>query len=444
MTKSLYVTNEHPYYEDVKTVKISGNPEYTSPIFNVFEERSAKHDIETGKHLGKLLHGMYYDTKNGKFIRKWISSSLMNPISNVVENDAFLELITFPPQTKLKEIEEIFKDTYLNKKVALHSVDIELNKKKINRSNSSSGALVETNHLDFLPPIMHVIGYKYTDDKKKYCDETGKLKIEFKCKWYNHVTKSYSEEFIPYEILFLIKPISNEQLTISIINEIINSNKLFQHPIKEKFQLEGIEQIVIDYQIIEPKEIIFNHYFHSIRALDLLSQKDFNVDQITHLIPIDDNVIWGQSYPSYKNNKKQNIYDCSFVKGEYLYIRYKDQFERITNRIIRVSELLIYATNLDEYVDCDLDLNGEGFTEINDEKWGQLQNHKKELLADENISIMIKANCLLRKGKIRYFRLNGILNIKKVKSFDRSITTDEDVEQTTHHSLFEEKYDNYK
>lgn len=99
---------------------------------------------------------------------------------------------------------------------------------------------------------------------------------------------------------------------------------------------------------------------------------------------------------------------------------------------------------MDEYVDCDLDLNGEGFTEINDEKWGQLQNRKKELLADENISIMIKANCLLRKGKIRYFRLNGILNIKRVKSFDRSITTDEDVEQTTHHSLFEEKYDNYK
>ena len=249
--KTLYVTSEHPYSEDVKTIKISGNPEFTSPVINVFEEKKAKHDIETGKSLGKSLHGMYYDTKNGKFIKKWINGELMTSISNEVENDIFLELITFPEEVKFKDIDEIFINKYLNKKVTLHSVNIELNKKKINRSNNT-GKPVETNHLDFLPPIMHVIGNRFTDEKKRYCDETGKLNIEFKCKWYNHITKSYSEDFFPYQILFLIKKMENEQLTISGINDIINSNKLIQYPIDKSFELEGIEDIIINYQILEP------------------------------------------------------------------------------------------------------------------------------------------------------------------------------------------------
>lgn len=105
-------------------------------------------------------------------------------------------------------------------------------------------------------------------------------------------------------------------MTISGIDTIINSNKLFQYPVKEKFQLEELEGIVINYQIIEPKEIIFKHYFHSIGSFDILNQKELNADQITDLTPIDDNIIWGELYPSYLNNKKQNIYDCSFVKGE--------------------------------------------------------------------------------------------------------------------------------
>lgn len=87
--RTLYVTSEHPYYEDVKTIKISGNPEFTSPVINVFEEKNAKHDIETGKSLGRSLHGMYYDTKNGKFIKKWVNDGLVTSISNAVENDIF-------------------------------------------------------------------------------------------------------------------------------------------------------------------------------------------------------------------------------------------------------------------------------------------------------------------------------------------------------------------
>lgn len=437
--KILYVTNEHPYYENVKTVKISGNPEFTSPVINVFEEKNAKHDIETGKNLGKSLHGMYYDTKNGKFIKKWINSGLMTSISSAVDDDVFLELIKFSNEAKLKEIDGEFKDAYLNKKVTLHSVNIELNKQKINRSNSN-GNLVETNHLDFLPPIMHVIGYRFADDKKKYCDETGKLNIEFKCKWYNHVTKSYSEEFIPYQILFLIKPINNEQLTISGINDVINSNKLIQHPINKNFELEGTVGIFINFQIIEPKEIIFKHYFHNLDSFDFVGQKDLNINNTSNSVQIDDNVIWGESYPSFLNNRKLNIYDCAFEENQYLYIRYKDQFERITNRIIRVSKLLIYADNLNKYGGIDVKLNSEGFAEINKEKWETLKPFKRDLIEDENISIMIKANCLLRKGKIRYFRLNGILNIKEIKSFEMTKKDPNGKDVTTYHSLFEEKY----
>ncbi|OUL60727.1 hypothetical protein [Flavobacterium sp. AJR] len=435
-TRTLYVTNEHPYYEDVKSVKISGNPEFTSPIINVFEEKNAKHDIETGKNLGKSLHGMYYDTKNGKFVKKWINGKLLTSVSSVVDND-FLELIVFAPETKLKDAEEKFINKYLSKKVTLHSVDVELNKIKINRSNSN-GSLVETNHLDFLPPIMHVIGYRFTDEKKKYCDETGKLNIEFKCKWYNHVTKSYSEDFFPYQILLLIKPIKDLQLTISGINDTINSNKLIQYPINKKFTLEGKEDIAIDYQIIEPREIIFKHYFHNLNSFDFLSQKDINVNQIKNLIQIDDNVIWGESYPSYINNKKQDVSDCSFNEGQYLYVKYKDQFERITNRIIRISQLLIYGNDSNLHENVGIKLN-EGFAEINKENWSQYPV-KQKLIENGNISIIIKANCLLRNGKIRYFRLDGILNIKVIKNFVVIRKTKDGEEITTNHSLFENIY----
>ena len=309
-----------------------------------------------------------------------------------------------------------------------------MNKKKINRSNST-GKLIETNHLDFLPPIMHVIGYRFTDEKKRYCDETGKLNIEFKCKWYNHVTKSYSEDFFPYQILFVIKKIENEKLTISGINDIINSNKLIQHTIDKSFELEGREDIVINYQIIEPKEIIFKHYFYNLFSFDYISQKDLNVNYISNLRQIDDNVIWGESYPSYLNNRKQNTYDCSFDEGQYLYIKYKDQFERITNRIVRVSQLLIYGSNLYQYEDIGINSN-EGFVEINKEYWKQ-NSVKQRLSEDENISIMIKANCLLRKGKIRYFRLEGFLSIKVIKSFNIISKSENEEEVVTYHSFFE-------
>src|SRR5690606_40281237 len=113
---------------------------------------------------------------------------------------------------------------------------------KINRE-FKKGELIETNHLEFLPPIMTIIGYRFIDDKKKYCEETGEFNLEFKCKWYNSSTKSYSEEFIHYKAIYLIKETSEltedtDPLTDAL--ESINSNKLIKIKLENYLKLEGL------------------------------------------------------------------------------------------------------------------------------------------------------------------------------------------------------------
>src|SRR5690554_1485125 len=257
--RALYVLKTHPYNEDVQNVKISGNPEYTSPVLNSFEEKRGKHDTETGKALGNQLHGIYYDSKNGKFIKKLINTNLVTKISfDLIDNPFFSEFkFEIESQVTIKEIERIIKNKYLNKKVSLRSISIELEKKKLNRSNSVE-KLIETNHLDFLPPVMQIIGYRFSDEKKKFCEETGDLKLEFKCKWYNHISRGFSEEFLPYQTLILINELIEEKKKISGINDTINSNQLIQYPIPENevFNLEGTP-VKINFTIVEPQNIVF-------------------------------------------------------------------------------------------------------------------------------------------------------------------------------------------
>lgn len=80
-TKGLFVLKTHPYNENIDNVKISGNPEYTSPILNLFEEKKGKHDIDTGEHLGNQINCLFYDSKQGKFVKKLINKKLTNSLT---------------------------------------------------------------------------------------------------------------------------------------------------------------------------------------------------------------------------------------------------------------------------------------------------------------------------------------------------------------------------
>ena len=354
--RGLYVLKTHPYNEDVQNIKISGNPEYTSPILNYFEEKKGKYDTDTGAAFGDQIHGVYYDSKQGKFIKRLINKNLLNTLTFDVSHEVLLSDIQFINDSKEvikhsnhKEIEKIIKKNFINRKVSLRSIYIELTKKKINVSNTSE-KLIETNHLDFLPPVMQIIGFRFNDEKKKFCEETGDLKLEFKCKWFNNVTKTFSEEFLPYQALVFIDEIIDETANITGINNIINSNGLIQYPLTKQqiFLLEG-NGIKITHNVMIPKKIIFNHYYHEINGLDLIYQESARVSDVSKINILADNAFREKKYPSYESNTKLNIFDCPFTPNTYMLVKYKDQFDLITDRVIRISQILLYVNDKTEF-----------------------------------------------------------------------------------------------
>lgn len=451
--RGLYVLKTHPYNEDIQNIKISGNPEYTSPILNYFEEKKGKYDTETGVAFGDQIHSIYYDSKQGKFIKRLINKNLLNTLTFDVSQELLLSEIQFKNDSKEiiihsnhKEIEKSIKKNFINRKVSLRSIYIELTKKKINISNTSE-KLIETNHLDFLPPVMQIIGFRFNDEKKKFCEETGDLKLEFKCKWFNNITKTFSEEFLPYQALVCINDSRNETSNITGINNLINSNGLIQYSLTEQqiFQLEGFN-IKITQNVMIPKKIVFNHYYHEVNGSDLIKQKNSRISDISKIKILPDNVFSGKKYPFYESNRKENIFDCSFSKNTYMLVKYKDKFDRITDRVIRISEILFYFNNKEEfdkneeYSKNNIQLNDEGFAVIDSKKWQSLKQLKKKLIEDKNLTIIIKGNCLLRDGKIRHFRLDGFLNILEINSFKLENIEKDDSKKDIFLSIFENQY----
>lgn len=452
-TKGLFVLKTHPYNENIDNVKISGNPEYTSPILNLFEEKKGKHDIDTGEHLGNQINCLFYDSKQGKFVKKLINKKLTNSLTFDISKYNLLSEIEFKKDSKddnnpfnHKEIEKFIKKNLLYKKASLRSISIELTKKKVNVS-SSTEKLVQTNHLDFLPPVMQIIGYRFSDEKKKFCDETGDLKLELKCKWFNHSSKTFSEEFLPYQALILINEINDEAENITGINNLINSNGFIQYPLdnNETFTLED-STIKITFDVVIPKKIIFNHYYHEVQGFGHVYLKESRISDISKIRLLPDNDFRGETYPSYKNNKKINIFDCPFTNNTYMLVKYKDQFDRITDRVIRISEILIYASDksefnsVNEYTEHNIKLNEESFVVINSEKWMSIKSIKKILIEDKNVTVVVKANCLLRKGKIRHFRLDGFLSIQEIKAFEIEEKQEDGTTNSIKKAFFEDLY----
>ncbi|WP_431241291.1 hypothetical protein ACQ9BO_14415 [Flavobacterium sp. P21] len=171
-----------------------------------------------------------------------------------------------------KNYEDLIKEYHLNKKVILKSVDLELFKNKINRT-TENGELVETNHLEFLPPLMTVIGFKFTDDKNKFCEKTGSPLIELKCKWYNSHTKSFSENFLPIETLYQVNDTQDIIFKTDLLSDIVNSieeNFFFNLPAIKSFKLEG-QDIMITHTLGRSEAVLYKHYFYQMNYFDYIS-----------------------------------------------------------------------------------------------------------------------------------------------------------------------------
>ncbi len=381
----------HPYLSTNHKIKIAANAEMTPPIMIVGEIlNKEEYNTLTGKKSEVQLRCYYYSTKEAKYIDKWVKAEQLKKL-NVT--DTYLNI------DKLNEIEdfdlEYLKDLYLNKMVCLKSVDFELNKKKI-FIDSSDGIRTnkENNHLEFLPPVMTIIDIVKNKEEKKFSStksnfiEKDLSKYIFKCKWYNPKTSSYSEEFIPSKILgFVVNPV---ELIEIILKGIIENNFLITNlKGKNKLELEDSSNNKIIYNIIRPIELIFNHYYYKINAFDYINQKtsSYTIDDIYSPIDfIGKSTIFGTTYPRYKTNFRP-ITANLFNEKEYYLIKYRDKFNKVTARIIKV----IYK---EPYTDPETNVD----------------------------HIFIVANCLLRSGHIRHFNVSQILEsteiINGVKTFE--------------------------
>lgn len=441
----LIVFKTHPFINESTNIKISAYPEYTSPILIIKEAKHKSYEKETGANIGQQLNCIYYNSRDGKFTEKWISSNLVNKISFNILNHKILAEIDLKKQLddSKKEIsnqsyENLIKTSYLNKKVVLKSVDLELFKTKINRIKEN-GELAETNHLEFLPPVMTVIGFKYSDDKHKYCEKTGLPLIELKCKWYNSSSKTFSELFLPYDILYYIKEtqeLVQQKDLLADISESLDKNLFFILPLEKIIYLESEDnkqknEISIIKTIVQSDSISFKHYFYEMNHFDYITQQKSSITIDQPFSTIQENMLFGKKFPNYDRGYKSKVSDCKFKLGNYYFIVYKDTFHNITRRIIKVKDLFIYIKNINEFkknypqleswnqdenissVNYKYHEDGKIFIHLDDES---IPNNSlpKTIFEDKNVEIMLNTNCLLRKGKIRNFKLNQLLEVHTI------------------------------
>ncbi|MFL9836731.1 hypothetical protein ABS768_04425 [Flavobacterium sp. ST-75] len=440
----IVVFKTHPYLDNNTDVKITAYAEYTPPLLVVKEIKEKSFNKETGVNISQQLNCIYYNSRDGKFVEKWINNDLINSISKEkystvkskilqdIDLKKSLEKINLDNDTK--GYDKLIRNNFLHRKVVLKSVDLELLKIKVNRTKEN-GDLVETNHLEFLPPVMTIIGHRWVDEKNKFCDKTGLPLVELKCKWYNSSSKSFSESFFSYGILYLVKEIQYllpDRDLLSEINESIEENSFYNFSISKPFELEGNPDVTISRTIGFPLSITFKHYYYQVNYSNYITQKKSVTTIDQNFNKISQNSIFGIKYPNYIKGYKSNVFDCQFKRNKYYLITYQDSYNRKTNRIIKVEDLLIYIKNIDVFEESyKTSLNVDENKDSVFETYGYHDNGKiylsgnneniknniidKSIFSDSNVEIYLHANCLLRKGKYRNFKINNILEAEEIK-----------------------------
>ena len=447
----LVVYQTHPYVGNYHKIKISAYSDYTTPVMIVCKKTdNKKFDLEAGKEGGEYIECLYYNSREGKFLKKGFNSKDLVKITEEPNlRKKYLKEVNVKKllETKRKvingkNIDILIKEEFLHKKVSLKSVDLELHKVKINKEKEN-GDLVETNHLEFLPPVMTIIGHRIIDDKNKFCDKSGIPLLELKCKWYNSQSKSFSEEFIKLEALYEIDlNLSNgKRNLLNDYQESIESNDYNLVSIDKPIILEGSE-LQVKFLPIQVEDIIYKHYFYEALISNLFSNKKELMLLTNSISMIPNNILWGNEYPSY-NKKYIGVNECIFQNDEYYQISYSDKLKRNTKRVVKVIETFFIVKDLIEFVDelndddrilwFDIELFNDLLEENNifyfrrstfETNYLDVYSHngemllafKKTLLGSKNIEVFLQTNCLLREGKVRHFKKDGIYEIKEIKN----------------------------
>ncbi len=372
---NLVSLKNHPYTLNSNT-KIGANALMTPPIMVVTEilnQKKYNSDSEEKENLPNQILCTFYNSKNSSYEKHWFKT---DEIIEIKKTDEELE------ENAKKEIStdtlSSLKTNFKNNLVVLVSADAELGKKKISWSKDKDDEKFRIeSYLDFLPPVMTVLDViendKFLKDRRN--SEDGELKKDsskylLKCKWFNPTKQTFSEELIPYKIVQIVSVDSDK---IKIIESGIQEKNLFKIP--NEIHTESSKKDEIKFSLVEIKDIILLNHRVKILFRDLFLNKteskyleeinfektNFKVDELIK-----------EKYPDYSSRAYNNINNLQWDVNAFYQINYIDKKGRFTTRIITNCEKTKFETE------------------------------------DGEEEVFIIANCLLRNGHIRHFKLKNI------------------------------------
>lgn len=366
---NLVSLKNHPFILSSKT-KIGANAFMTPPVM-VVTEMLDNDRSKVNENLPAQVLCTFYNSKNSCYEKHWFK---LDEIAKIEENKVL--------SANINEDYSSLIATFRNNLVVLSSADMELGKKEISWIKDVEDEKFRTeSYLDFLPPVMTVIDVV---DNKKYLKKSKKLteieedKYLLKCRWFNPTKQTFSEDLISYKI---VEKVVIDFKKIEIIKDGINNNNLFKIP--KQVQLEANKKTTFNFSLVEIKDIILLNHRVKILYKDLLLNKTESyfleeIDIVNSNLKFEDLI--EEKYPDYSSRSYNNINNLYWNITHFYKINYIDKKGRFTTRIITNCEKKEFET----------------------------EDGEKE--------VFIIANCLLRNGHIRHFKLKNIgerLTLKK-------------------------------
>lgn len=368
---SIVALKTHPYVSDNTEVKIATYNHLTPPLMVVVAvKRNVTFNSDTGEKDKTSYQCLYYASIGGTFAENWFRGDQIKNIT--IPNDDFYD--------KHKDMSlSTMKKELIGKLAALKTVDLELRKKQVFQV-SSVGApkLREKNLLDFLPPVGTIISVSISENHKKYDEKTGKntlskSRILVKLRWFNNKSSKFSEEDVPLCSLIEIEP-----------HEVKEFDKEQVYIFSKAIPLEGRPTFKVKAVPVKFQDITFSHYYYDYRFKNLFTGEIVTISQ-DDLTAINQSSLESKKLLDMVSTELKDspigfftVENEAVWKNEWFEIRYLARNGRYTRRIIYINELM--SLSIDK---------------------------KSEEKA-------IKANCLLREGAIRNFRLKGILAYRKM------------------------------
>lgn len=366
-----FTLKNHAFLPNSTNILIGGDAMFTPPIMLACEilNSNGDHSTDDGTKEANQVKGIFYSHKTHKYESYWFKIDEIKILPT--NNPTGAEIST---KGSLQDL----KSKYKNKQVILKSVDFELGKNKISQERRSAESLLlkRNPYLDFVPPVMTVIDLRAHETvKDNYHKVTGKKKrtysaFEFKCKYYNPLLTSYSEEWLPADCLIDITSNFNLENVMNLVDH------YFIYPLKSPLLFEegNMQQVAT---LIKIKELAFYHYKYTFIGEDVWNPRAIKIDinESLALNSIQTEDLLEKRIPN--KTKHYPLTELDFPKEDLYEISYLSDKGISTNR-------LIYVTD------------------------------KYSIGTAENPDNLLVANCLLRNGQVRNFKVSNIKSSRKI------------------------------